>query len=124
MAYADDITCVIEKDANSVQGIFREYGRLTRASGLSLNADKTEILDLRENRYKVKYEGNEHILQGSRSVKINGIVFNKDINQMKTDNFNYLVGKIEKMLMGWRARQLSLLGKILIYKTFGMSQVI
>jgi exonuclease III len=124
LAYADDITCVIERDVNSVQGIFREYGRLTRASVLSLNADKTEILDLRENRYKVKYEGNEHILQGSRSVKINGIVFNKDINLMKTDNFNYLVGKIEKMLMGWRARQLSLLGKILIYKTFGMSQVI
>ncbi len=28
------------------------------------------------------------------------------------------------MLAGWRARQLSLLGRILIYKIFGLSQVI
>jgi len=42
LAYADDITCVIENDINNVKGIFAEYERLTGASGLSLNADKTE----------------------------------------------------------------------------------
>jgi hypothetical protein len=124
LAYADDMTCIVEREANNVKGIFYEYGRLTRASGLTLNADKTEILDMEEERYKVKYEGSVHNLKGAKSVKINGIVFNKDIEAMKGENFAHLVSKIENMLMGWRARQLSLLGKILIYKTFGMSQVI
>ncbi len=35
-----------------------------------------------------------------------------------------MVEKITSMLAGWRARQLSLLGRILIYKMFGLSQVI
>jgi hypothetical protein len=124
LAYADDITCLIENDVNNVKEIFAEYERLTRASGLSLNADKTEILDINENQYKIVYEGNEHCIRGSKAVKINGIAFNKYIPQMKEENFNVLVTKIEKMLIGWKARQLSLLGKVLIYKTFGMSQVI
>jgi hypothetical protein len=43
---------------------------------------------------------------------------------MREENFDHLTMKIENMLKGWRARHLSLLGKILIYKTFGLSQVI
>jgi exonuclease III len=124
LAYADDITCIVERDTRNVKMIFNEYGRLTRASGLTLNADKTEILDIREQLHKVKYQGRVYRLRGAKSVKINGVVFDKDIDLMKLENFNHLVNKIEKMLNGWRARQLSLLGKILIYKTFGLSQVI
>jgi len=124
VAYADDITCIVERDGNSMAGIFKEYGRLSRASGLSLNADKTEILDIYENQHRVRYEGQEHCLRGVKSVKINGVIFNKDIRLMKEENLAVLIAKIESMLRGWRARQLSLLGKILIYKTFGMSQVI
>ena len=33
-------------DYDSVKGIFRQYERLTRKSGLELNADKTEILSM------------------------------------------------------------------------------
>ena len=38
---------------NSVQGIFTQYERLTKKSGLLLNADKTEILNLENNIEKV-----------------------------------------------------------------------
>jgi hypothetical protein len=65
-----------------------------------------------------------HDLQGAKRIKINGIYFIKDIRLMKEENFHHLSAKIENMLNGWRSRQLSLLGKILIYKTFGLSQVI
>ena len=43
---------------------------------------------------------------------------------MMNKNFEMLRSKIQKMLLGWSARRLSLLGRILIYKTFGLSQVI
>jgi len=124
LAYADDITCIIENDIQDLQEIFNEYGRLSKASGLVLNADKTEILDGNESQFRICYSGEHYLIKGAKSVKINGVYFNKDLVQMKNDNFIHLTNKIENMLTGWRARNLSLLGKILIYKTFGMSQVI
>jgi hypothetical protein len=39
-------------------------------------------------------------------------------------NYDMLLQKINKSLVAWKARRLSLLGKILIYKTFGLSQII
>ncbi len=124
LAYADDITCILKNDSNNLQGIFDEYGRLSKASGLTLNADKTEILDINETRYNVRYGDEQHHLQGAKSIKLNGVLFHKDVRRMKEENFNILTNKIENMLSRWRSRQLSLLGKILIYKTFGLSQVI
>jgi hypothetical protein len=43
---------------------------------------------------------------------------------MRTKNFEMLKRKIINALAGWKVRNLSLLGKILIYKTFGLSQII
>jgi hypothetical protein len=42
---------------------------------------------------------------------------------MKEKNYELLKSKISNALKGWQARNLSLLGKILIYKTFGLSQL-
>ena len=46
VAYADDIGIISENTDNSFNHIFDEYGKLTNMSGLTLNADKTEILNL------------------------------------------------------------------------------
>ena len=45
-AYADDTNVISSKNLNSVQELFNEHGRFTEASGLELNADKTEIMRL------------------------------------------------------------------------------
>ncbi len=45
-AYADDISVICEKSYECIQQVFYEYERLTQRSGLELNADKTEILNL------------------------------------------------------------------------------
>jgi hypothetical protein len=42
LAYADDVTSITGSNAG-IKEIFKEYERLSRASGLMLNADKTEI---------------------------------------------------------------------------------
>ena len=44
--YADDVHVLCGADDDSVNGIFRQYERLTRKSGLELNAEKTEILSM------------------------------------------------------------------------------
>ena len=43
-AYADDVNATIKDSAAGLQALFREYERLTRMSGLELNADKTELM--------------------------------------------------------------------------------
>ena len=48
--FADDVWVLCRNDNRSIQGIFTEYDRLTRRSGLTLNANKTEILNV--------YDGN------------------------------------------------------------------
>ena len=45
-AYADDISVICQKSTDCIQQVFYEYERLTKRSGLELNADKTEILSL------------------------------------------------------------------------------
>jgi exonuclease III len=124
IAYADDVSCIVDNSNESLQLIFTEYERLSVASGLILNANKTEILSLREQNYSINYKGEVHHLRGRSKVKINGVIFDKDEVTMQEDNFNYLMDRINKMLVGWSTRGLSLLGKILINKTYGLSQVV
>ena len=47
-AYADDVNTVIKNDEGSLQAVFNEYNRLTKLSGLELNADKTELMRLKK----------------------------------------------------------------------------
>ena len=45
-AYVDDVNCTLRNKVEGVQGLFHEYERLTKLSGLELNAVKTELLGL------------------------------------------------------------------------------
>jgi hypothetical protein len=122
VAYADDITC-LTCSKRSVRYIFKEYERLSKASGLTLNADKTEILDNTSSVYRFRYINNYYEVMGRAEAKINGVVFHRDVRIMKDRNYEMLIDKINRSLSQWKARPLSLLGKILIYKTFGLSQI-
>ena len=62
-AYADDVNCVMLDEESSLKELFKEYEKLTLASGLELNAEKTEIMRLcrEEGRtYTVEYKEAEH----------------------------------------------------------------
>ncbi len=123
LAYADDVTCITDSN-EGIKEIFKEYERLSRASGLMLNADKTEILDKNSLIYSFKYMNVRHRVRGKQEAKINGIIFNCDRDIMKQRNHEMLLEKINAALLLWKMRRLSFLGRILIYKTFGLSQII
>ena len=126
-AYADDVNCTVKDSHRSVQAIFYEYERLTKISGLELNADKTEILRLGseiETRYVVNYMGEIHRLDTKEKIKINGILFQRDGDRRRRENIEAVKEKITNQLKKWTRRSLSTIGKILILKTFGISQII
>ncbi len=129
VAYADDITVLTCNERDAVNAIFTEYSRLTNASGLMLNADKTEKFDLHsrnvvgpERQVTVCYGGQNHELESQDSIKLNGIIFMKQTAAMRQANYEITLNKMINHFKEWGRRSLSLLGKIQIIKTFGISQ--
>jgi len=129
VAYADDITVITNNDERSVQNIFSEYDRLTRASGLKLNADKTEKYDIYSRninnpitRLYLRYDSQIHTLISQNRIKINGLILDRNPLEMKQENFVAMFSKMKRHFTEWSRRSLTLLGKIQIIKTFGISQ--
>ena len=126
-AYADDVSGTIKDDERSLQSFFKEYERLTRLSGLELNADKTEILRLgshQERQYDLNYNGKSHQVNTTPEIKINGLHLCRDLNVLRERNVEAVIGRMDQHFKSWSRRGLSILGKVLIAKTFGLSQVI
>ena len=129
-AYADDVNCAIKRTQEGLQAIFYEYERLTRLSGLELNADKTEImksnstgLNLNEN-FRINYRNKTFNIAGKTEIKINGILFQQDSAMMADANVDAAMRRMDHHFAAWSRRGLSTLGKILITKTFGISQLV
>ena len=74
--------------------------------------------------FRVTYMGEIFTLKSQNQVKINGILLQQDEDHMRSENIKEIVKKMAKKLEPWSKRSLSLIGKILITKTFGLSQII
>jgi len=124
--FADDVSVICQNDIDSINQIFHEYQRLSDRSGLILNADKTEIINLNtiSSSYIVNYEQKTFEIKSIESVKICGIY------NCSNDEVEYklnVLDKIEKLkanLKIWKSRRLTMEGKSLILKTFGIAQLI
>ena len=126
-AFADDISVICKNDITSIQGVFNEYNRLTCRSGLQLNADKTEILNLNDtnqNQYSIKYNQQNVVINTVTKLKICGIYYCNDSDEEYNHNVLDKINKLSQKIKQWIPRQLTTEGKVLITKTFGLSQLI
>ena len=125
VAYADDVACIIKPEIRSLQGVFNHYDNLTKVSGLRLNADKTEIISSTSiDKFRVTYGSQSLEIQTVKQIKVNGIHLSYDCEYARKLNITNMLGVVESTLKGWTNRSLSLLGKIQIFKTFGLSQIL
>ena len=128
IGYADDISILTTDRITCVRAAIREYEKFTKVSGLQLNADKTEIFNLssafRAKNYKFVYEGQDTTVTNLEEIKVNGLLLASDPDDTHRRNFEEVKRKMDKQFAAWSNRGLSLLGKILIYKTFALSQII
>ena len=128
-SFADDVSVATKKDENCVKEIFREYELFSKESGLVLNANKTEILRFNHNRswnyeIDINYIGVSHKLVALQMIKINGIWMLQDSQRREETNVRKCTDSMDRLLAVWSTRHLSLLGRILIIKTFAISQLI
>jgi hypothetical protein len=68
----------------------------------------------------VRYLERDYVIQAKSSIKICGILMGEN----SKENISTVIGKMKKQLDMWRMRSLTILGKILVIKTFGLSQLI
>ena len=126
IAYADDVACIIEPGESNLQKIFDHYQKMYEVAGLKLNADKTEIIANWGNalEYQVTYNNNVVNLTPCNDMKVNGLIIGFQTETVRKKNFNKVFAAMENQLRMWTNRNLSILGKIQIFKTFGLSQIL
>ncbi len=128
-AFADDVGLAVKKDSDTLTEIFNEYALFSRLSGIELNVDKTEILQMNVNSNIIPFTPEvmrvDNVdIRTSESIKICGIVFSNNESIAYKGNISDKIKKLEQQLIRWLPRGLSVEGKLLIVKTFGISQLI
>ncbi|MCE2674445.1 MAG: hypothetical protein LW635_12790, partial [Microcystis sp. 53598_E5] len=127
--FADDIGLAVKNDQNTINEIFNDYKIFSKLSGIELNVDKTEILKMNQNSNIAQFIpsniriGNT-VIKTSESLKICGITFSNNTDIEYQHNILEKISKLEKQIIRWLPRFLSLEGKLTIVKTFGLSQLI
>jgi exonuclease III len=127
-SFADDITAIC-KNEEGIQEVITTYEKYSKYSGIHLNVSKTEILVIgKKNKdkkeFKITHRGQLYKIYDQEKVKICGITYSNDKEIAYSDNVLEKIDKFERQLIIWRQRNLTLAGKILIVKTFGLSQLI
>ena len=128
-SFADDVTVVTKNNQRGLQTIFNEYEDFTKTSGLELNAGKTEVLPFNEHPQaglvlNVRYNGATHQLKTMNEIKVNGVLLLQDVERREEINVAKAIEAMERLLMAWSTRRLTLIGRILIIKTFAISKLI
>ena len=117
--YADDMTLFV-RDAASIDKIEKLFGDFAQISGLKINRDKTFVLLLGP-------LSKENIVATFgklvEAIKILGITFSLDVDVRERTNYKEILSKIKKMLKWWKQRDLTLMGKIQLIKTFVLSKL-
>jgi len=98
-------------------------------SGIELNIEKTEILQLNLDSTNVPFMPihitvNNNRIKTSEIIKICGITFSNNKDKEYKCNILDKIDKLEKQLVRWLPRFLLMEGKLTIVKTFGLSQMI
>ena len=123
LQYADDTTLIL-KTENELLAALADIHLFSSFSGLKLNKSKSQGMWIGSSKFNTNTPGDISWVKCGEMVKILGIFFcatkeASDLNQ----NWDSKIDQIRKLICRWQRRQLSLYGKILICKTFLISQL-
>ena len=124
IAYADDTTFFL-KDTKSVIELMNIFDTFSKFSGLKPNKSKCEIAGIGVLKgVQVALCGMRCIDLVSNIVKILGIYYSYNEKLEIQENFKRHFIKIQKNLRIWRMRDLSIPGKITVFKTLAISKIV
>ena len=119
---ADDTTLILDRSRESLLSSLAILDDFSKVSGLRLNDKKTEALWIGAS------IGNDKILLSGKElkwpkdrVKSLGLWISTDSELSASLNYNEKLEKVKEMLRCWKYRRLTLLGKITVIKSIGLS---
>jgi len=119
--FADDLTGFLKNDLSLTNflKLIEDYGS---CSGLEINHEKSEILLLGNRAYTSQecnvVPDNIHNIKVKKSVKILGVHFSYAFQVRHKLNVDELISAIQQKLRIWKWRDLTIIGRIQIVKTF------
>ena len=121
LQFADDTTFFF-KNLIDFREILSKIKQFSCFSGLTLNHSKSKIMRLSSSTPALS---NTHNIESVRKIKILGVTFatGKTANSLE-ENSAEIVDKIDRLILSWSKRDLTIKGKILVVKTFMLSQCI
>ena len=123
-AYADDTTFFL-KDTKSVIYLMNIFDTFSKFSGLKPNKSKCEIAGIGAmKRLQVALSDMRCVDLVSNIVKILGIYYSYYDKREIQENFKKHIIKTKKFLQIWRMRDLSITGKITVFKTLAISKIV
>ena len=123
LSYADDMTLFANKK-DDVLTMLEEVEKFGIFSGLKSNRNKSNGMWLGANKMSKEKPGDINWVENGQYIKILGIYFcaNKEASLIDK-NWVGQIDKIKSLIKQWHKRNLSLYGKIVIAKTFLLSQI-
>ena len=119
--YADDTT-VFLKNPESMNVLLDLLEKFERCSGLKINRTKSEAMWL--GKWKNREDTPFNVKWPKDSIFALGIHFSNSANVSGKLNFYEKLDVLEKTLNNWKRRKLTVLGKINIVKSMGLSKLI
>ena len=119
--FADDTTCIL-KDIESVGRVFGITTEFAKYSGLKLNIEKSILVPIgvRHQVPEIQYP----VKLSKDSFNMLGVELGRDVQKCLKANFHNKIEKIKKQMNIWSQRGLTLMGKVLISKSMGISNLI
>ena len=122
--YADDSTFFL-KDLASVKKLLNIFSYYSKFSGLKPNFSKCEIAGIGSLKgVEVAVCGIKCVNLKVNTIKILGIHFSYNNKLIMEKNFLTAISNIQRVLEIWRIRNLTLEGKIIVFKTQALSEIV
>ena len=119
--FADDTTLFL-KDSEDLDIALEIFQNFAKISGLKMNKQKTEAMWLGSDQDR---HDKPHNLKWVKQIKILGINYKSDVSAQDIDaNWSKKIENMKRIIIQWSRRNLSIIGKILVAKTFIISQFI
>ena len=123
--FADDAVMLLDGTEDSLRNVLHIIDEFYKISGLKLNASKSTILRIGNlKNTNLEFFREKQIKWTSTSAKTLGITFHTDSTKILELNFEPKLKEFHECLKKWKKRNLSVLGKITVIKSFALPKLI
>ena len=120
--YADDLIIFLDNQPGAIDDAIQEIQTFSVASGLKLNIEKTKCLPIGANTEPI--QPNSNGIECVDELRILGITFNRNNKDITATNVTKKLPSIEKEILQWKRRHLTIIGKITVIKAMLLSKLV